>query len=134
MNPVIRPLRPEAEYFLAEGCHIIELLQADDDRQLSIARARVEPGRTTRWHRLSGTTERYVILAGDGLVEVGDLAPRPVGPGDVVLIPPACRQRITNRGPGDLLFLAICTPPFQLENYEDIERLIGPESTPRRNP
>jgi mannose-6-phosphate isomerase-like protein (cupin superfamily) len=46
----------------------------------------------------------------------------------VVLIPPAGRQRITNCGAGDLLFLAICTPPFQPENYEDIERLIvGPE-------
>lgn len=127
MNPVIRHIRPDSEYFIAEGCHIIELLQADDDPQLSIARARVEPGRTTRWHRLQGTAERYVILDGEGLVEIGDLSPRRVHPGDVVLIPPARRQRITNSGPGDLLFLAICTPPFQPENYEDIERLIGPE-------
>jgi len=127
MNPVIRDIRPDSEYFIAEGCHIIELLQADDDPQLSIARARVEPGRTTRRHRLRGTTERYVILEGEGLVEIGDLSPRQVRPGDVVLIPPACRQRITNSGKGDLFFLAICTPPFQPENYEDIERLIGPE-------
>jgi len=124
MNAVIRHIRPGSEHFIEEGCHIIELLQADDDRQLSIARARVEPGRTTRWHWLHGTVERYVILEGEGLAEIGDLSARQVRPGDVVLIPPDHRQRMTNSGRCDLLFLAICTPPFQPENYEDIERLI----------
>lgn len=35
---------------------------------------------------------------------------------------------------GDRLFPAICTPPFQRENYEDIEELIGSERNPRRKP
>jgi mannose-6-phosphate isomerase-like protein (cupin superfamily) len=55
-------------------------------------------------------------------VEIDNLPPQSVGPGDVVLIPPGCRQRITNIGPGDLLFLAICTPPFQAANYQDVEK------------
>jgi hypothetical protein len=38
-----------------------------------------------------------------------------------VLIPPSCRQRITNVGQGDLNFLAICTPGFRPEAYEDID-------------
>ena len=75
----------------------------------------------TAWHRLRGTTERYVMLEGRGRVEVGDLAPREVGPGDVVVIPPMCRQRIANTGPGDLLFLAICTPRFEPGCYESLE-------------
>jgi oxalate decarboxylase/phosphoglucose isomerase-like protein (cupin superfamily) len=41
--------------------------------------------------------------------------------GDVVLIPPMCRQRITNTGSEDLIFLAICTPRFSNDVYEDIE-------------
>lgn len=35
---------------------------------------------------------------------------------------------------GDRLIPAICTPPFQPENYEDIEELIGSERNPRRKP
>jgi len=39
----------------------------------------------------------------------------------VVLIPAACRQRITNTGAGDLVFLAICTPRFIYDAYEELE-------------
>jgi mannose-6-phosphate isomerase-like protein (cupin superfamily) len=134
MKETIRHIQPAAEFHIDEGCHIIEMLQADDDPQLSIARARIEPGMTTRWHRLAGTTERYVISEGEGLVEVGSLAPQAVGPGDVVLIPPNCRQRITNTGAGDLLFLAICTPPFHAANYQDIEDTCPNHPLPRRTP
>ena len=81
----------------------------------------MRPGITTRWHRVRDTAERYVILEGKGRVEVGELAPQDVAPGDVVLIPPSCRQRITNLGSGDLVFLAVCTPRFTQEAYEDIE-------------
>lgn len=62
-------------------------------------------------------------------MEVGDLPPRAVGPGDVVVIPPACRQRITNDGHEDLIFLAICTPRFRFEAYADID----PEPLPGRS-
>ena len=93
-----------------------------EDPEASIALARVEPGVTTRWHRLVATTERYVILDGRGRVEVGDLPTREVRAGDVVVIPPLCRQRITNVGSEDLRFLAICTPRFEQRNYEDVEK------------
>jgi mannose-6-phosphate isomerase-like protein (cupin superfamily) len=81
----------------------------------------MEPGVTTRWHRLTGTAERYYIVNGSGRMEVGELTPQEVKAGDVVLIPPMCRQRITNTGSEDLIFLAICTPRFSNEVYEDIE-------------
>lgn len=120
MNPGVRHLRPEAEFPIAEGCFVNELSNTPDDPAVSIARARVPPGVTTRWHRVNGTAERYVILEGKGRVEVGTLTPQDVGPGDVVLIPPSCRQRITNTAEKDLVFLAICTPRFIPEAYEDI--------------
>lgn len=110
-----------AEYLHEEGCRITELSNAADDAALSIALARVAPGTTTRWHRLHGITERYVIVAGHGIVEVGGLPPTPVGPHDVVSIPPGCRQRITNPGPAELRFHALCTPRFVASAYEDIE-------------
>ena len=57
----------------------------------------------------------------NGCVEVGELQPQNVTAGDIVLIPPMCRQRITNIGATDLVFLAICSPRFSNEKYEDID-------------
>ena len=121
MNEAIKRINLGAEFYTPEKCYITELSNTPDDPDVSIARARVAPGVTTRWHRVIGTTERYVILDGSGRVEVGSLFPQDVSIGDVVLIPPSCRQRITNLGPGDLIFLAICTPRFRPEVYEDID-------------
>jgi mannose-6-phosphate isomerase-like protein (cupin superfamily) len=109
------------EFYTPEKCYITELSNTPDDPELSIARARVEPGVTTRWHQLKRTFERYCIINGRGRVEVGKLPPQEVNAGDIVLIPPMCRQRITNVGSEDLVFLAICTPRFSKGSYEDIE-------------
>jgi len=126
MNGSIRRATDAEEYLSAEGCYIQELSNSLDDDTVSIARARVVPGVTTRWHRLSGTTERYVIVSGCGSVELGALPPRPVCAGDVVIIPPSLAQRITNTGTTDLIFLAICSPRFEWAAYEDIEALRVP--------
>lgn len=121
MKALIKHMDLEAEFFTPERCYIIELSNAPDDPAASIARARVRPGVATRRHRLNGITERYVILEGVGLVDVEGVAPQRVGPGDVVLIPASCPQRITNLGAEDLIFLAVCTPRFRPECYEDID-------------
>lgn len=121
----IRPriLKSESipEYYFEERCYIAELLNSPEEESLSIARARVKPGVTTVWHRLKGTAERYVILEGEGLVEVGDEPATRVSPGDVIWIPPQVRQRITNIGQTDLVFLALCTPRFKVECYEVVD-------------
>jgi mannose-6-phosphate isomerase-like protein (cupin superfamily) len=121
MKAAITLQSPGNEFYTPEKCYITELSNTPDDREASIARARVEPGVTTRWHRLRGTAERYYILNGRGRVEVGKLPPQEVNAGDIVLIPAMCRQRITNIGSEDLVFLAICTPRFSSDVYEDIE-------------
>jgi mannose-6-phosphate isomerase-like protein (cupin superfamily) len=126
MKEDIKRINLSAEFYTPEKCYIIELSNTPDDPDTSIARARVAPGVTTRWHRVVGTTERYVILEGSGRVEVGGLSPQDVSVGDVVLIPPSCRQRITNLGQGDLIFLAICTPRFRPEVYEEIDNNLLP--------
>ncbi|MGE4440648.1 MAG: cupin domain-containing protein [Desulfomicrobium sp.] len=116
---------PNLEYFFHEGCFITELSNGDHDPAASLARARVEPGRTAAWHALRDTVERYMILEGTGLVELDDLPPQTVKPGDVVVIPAHCRQRITCTGTGDLVFLAVCTPRFEAHNYIDLEEWDG---------
>jgi mannose-6-phosphate isomerase-like protein (cupin superfamily) len=121
MQPVIIQYDPNLEFFTPEICYITELSNSSTDENLSIACARVTSGTTTRWHRLINTTERYVILSGQGIVEMGDLPPRILQPFDVAIIPPGCRQRITNTGTVDLIFLALCTPRFLPAAYEGIE-------------
>ncbi|MCP5207234.1 MAG: cupin domain-containing protein [Hahellaceae bacterium] len=134
------PFRPESEYYFQEGCHIIELLNREDDADVSIARARVTPGATTRLHALINTSERYLILQGQGEVFIGgrttsngqansdmeeNIAAEPlrqaVAIGDMVIIPPGVPQQITNTGSDDLVFLAICTPRFEVKCYTEIE-------------
>lgn len=121
MKAGIRLRQADAEYYTEERCFINELSNGPHDPAVSIAEARVLVDDCTRWHRLQGITERYVILAGSGRVEVGDLPPEDVGPGDVVLIPPGAVQRIRNTGHADLRFLAICSPRFEQQYYEDLE-------------
>jgi mannose-6-phosphate isomerase-like protein (cupin superfamily) len=115
------------EYFFAEGCFITEWWNTPADPDVSVARARVESGVTTRWHRLRGVTERYLILEGRGRVEIGELPAEDVGPGAVVLIPPGTRQRLTHTGEADLIFLAVCTPRFTRTVYQDLELNGGSE-------
>jgi mannose-6-phosphate isomerase-like protein (cupin superfamily) len=121
MKEIIKKQNLSSEFYTPEKCYITELSNTSDDPDVSIARARVKPGVTTRWHRLTGTVERYYIVQGIGHVDVGELPPQDVTTGDIVLIPPMCRQRITNIGFEDLVFLAICTPRFSGDAYEDVE-------------
>tara|TARA_R110002073_G_scaffold74012_1_gene180805 strand:- start:370 stop:807 length:438 start_codon:yes stop_codon:yes gene_type:complete len=107
------------EYYFEEGCHIVETSNSSSDEDVSIARARVAPGQQTRWHFLENTSERYVIIQGCGMVEVGEDDPCEVKAGDVVIIPAGARQRIRNNGEVDLIFLAICTPRFEKQNYRE---------------
>jgi mannose-6-phosphate isomerase-like protein (cupin superfamily) len=123
MTAHIRRADAAIESRTAEACWIAETLNDPNDPALSIARARVEPGVTTAWHRLRDVTERYLIVSGHGVVSVGDAAPTGVGPGDVVLIAPGVRQRIRNEGEVDLVFYALCTPRFTEACYEALTLL-----------
>lgn len=120
MQEKIIHTRSVEEYWFQEGCHIMEIANHPNDPDVSIARARVEPGQQTAWHQLNGVTERYLIVEGNGIVEVGEKNPTPVGNGDVVIIPPGTRQRIRNPGNSDLVFYAICSPRFTPECYKQL--------------
>ena len=119
-SQIIKPNEAD-EYYFDEGCFILELSNSPADPNVSIARARVKAGVTTKLHRLKGVVERYVILSGNGKVEVAECEPQQVSVGDVVVIPSLCPQRITNIGTEDLVFLAICTPRFTQKIYENMD-------------
>ena len=107
------------EFPTAERCFITELMNLDASPEVSLALARVAPGVTTRLHAVAATVERYVILKGEGIVEI-DGRTAPVRPGDRVVIPAGVPQRVSNAGPADLEFYCVCTPRFRPEAYIDL--------------
>lgn len=106
------------EYYFHEGCFITELHNTSEDPELSVARVRVEPGKTTVWHVLQKTNEQYLILEGFGLAQKGEDLAVELKEGDTFTIPAETKQRISNTGTSDLIFLAICTPRFKEKNYK----------------
>lgn len=100
-----------------DNYYVTEWWNSSDDPALSVARLRVEPGVTTRPYRLRGITERYLFLAGHGLIEI-DGQNREVGPGDGLLIKPGSWRCITNMGERDLGLLSICRPRFKRMEHQ----------------
>ncbi len=108
-----------AEFPTEERCAITEHLNLPESPEASLALARVAVGIATRRHAVLGTVERYVILEGQGRVEV-DGVWADVRAGDRVVIPVGAPQRIANTGRIDLVFYCLCTPRFRQENYRDL--------------
>lgn len=121
MKILIKRPNETDEYPTEERCHILELLNESDDSSQSIARARVEPGVTTAWHQLKDTSEVYLIISGQGSVELNEEERHDLNAGDLVRIPPNTPQRIENTGVDDLVFLCFCTPAFGENCYESLE-------------
>ncbi|MFO7971478.1 MAG: cupin domain-containing protein [Desulfobacterales bacterium] len=121
MRPEVKKSNLYKEFKTEERCCIVETANDSGDELVSISRARVEPGVTTAWHKLKGVSERYIIISGQGRVEISDLDPVDVFEGDVVRIPEDTPQRITNTGQMDLIFYAVCSPRFQTSCYIGLE-------------
>ena len=118
MKPRIVKAGSLEEAQTSERCLVAENYSCD---QVSIAQARVKPGITTVAHHLKGVNEVYLIVSGEGQVDVGDLPSTRVSAGDLVVIPAGVSQRISNIGETDLVFYCICTPKFSAESYRENE-------------
>ncbi len=125
MKPKIIKANMLTEYSSPEGCFIFENwgLTSSGDKMVSIARARVEPGVTTKAHHLDGIQEIYLIVKGEGRLYIGDQQPSNVGEGDVAVIPSGMSQFITNTGKVDLIFYCVCTPSFTEDHYRNDENV-----------
>jgi len=112
------------EFVAGDNSLLREMLHPDKDGvdlSYSIALARVEPGKTTLWHRLK-SSEVYYILQGRGTMYI-DEEQAVVEKGDLIHIPPGSAQRIENTGAIELLFLCIVAPPWKKEDEEILERI-----------
>lgn len=114
------PAARGAEFWTDERCYITELCNVPAEENASLAIARVEPGVTTQLHSLSGTQETYIVIEGEGLMEVADKSFN-ITAGDCVVIPPGVSQRVSSTGSSDLRFYCLCTPSFQPDCYVNLE-------------
>lgn len=105
------------EFFTREGCYITEIINDKELPAFSVAMARVQPGVITETHALNSTDEVYYILSGRGEMEVGGEMLGVVQERDCVFIPRNSSQRIRNIENHDLVFLCICVPRFETDNY-----------------
>jgi mannose-6-phosphate isomerase-like protein (cupin superfamily) len=110
----------QQEFYTDEKCHIIEMMNLPEIENVSISRARVEPGITTQNHALH-FDEIYYILSGKGEIQINNGELTTLGPGDLAYIKRGSSQKITNAMDTDLIFLCVCTPRFKLDGYENKE-------------
>ena len=105
--------REQAEPFTTkDGSTIRVLLDArlGGTVNQSLAEASLAPGQATQRHYHARSEELYVLLEGEGELEVdGERAS--VGPGDAILIPPGAWHQIRAGGEG-VRFLCCCAPPY----------------------
>lgn len=107
------------EFHARERSYVTEHLNVAASPEASLALVRVRPGVTTRLHAVNDVIERYIVLSGQGMAEVGGAA-APITAGDRVIVPPGIPQRVTNTGKDDLVYYELCTPRFRQELYVDL--------------
>ena len=86
-------------------------------RAQSLAEATVLPGTITALHRHRLTEELYHIVAGSGMMTLGD-AEFAVSAGDTVCIRPGTAHRIRNTGKDALRILCCCTPAYSHDDTD----------------
>ncbi len=100
--------------FVSEHGEIIrELLgkAAGGANQHSLAHITLPPGKSALKHYHPLVEESYFILAGQGRMVV-DGEEQTLSPGDTVAILPTAIHQIFNDSENDLIFLAVCAPPW----------------------
>jgi mannose-6-phosphate isomerase-like protein (cupin superfamily) len=86
----------------------------------SLAHAKLARGTASLSHRLK-TSEVYYFISGQGRMHVnGEVSP--VGPEQVLYVPPGAVQHVENTGTGELVFLCIVDPAWRAEDEEVRER------------
>ena len=120
MKPKVVKAKSFKDMPTVERISITENYSAEN---LSIAQARVKPGITTSAHHLVGVDEIYIVISGEGQVDVGDLKSTKVTAGDLIVIPADASQRISNIGETDLVFYCICATKFTAKCYQDEEKV-----------
>ena len=99
-------------FITKDGSEIREFYHS---KNMSLAEATVDIGRTTESHCHKTSEEIYYILSGKGLMEI-ETEKREVSKDQVIIIPPKCKHRIKNIGDKPLRILCHCSPSYSDED------------------
>jgi mannose-6-phosphate isomerase-like protein (cupin superfamily) len=112
---IVRNLSSQKPFTTADGSRIRSILDLSNApvKNQSLAEAFVPAGTSTTRHHHKVSEEFYLILEGNGTMEISGTTQN-VGPGDAVLIPPLAWHQITAMQ--DLRFLCCCAPPYAHED------------------
>jgi mannose-6-phosphate isomerase-like protein (cupin superfamily) len=89
-------------------------------RNLSVTWVDVPPGAEQRAHSHAESEQVYVIVRGQGRMEVaGDV--EEVGEGDLIFIPPATEHGIVNTGDEPLAYVSAAAPPVSMEELYEVQ-------------
>lgn len=113
-----------APYVTRDGSEIRELMHPSVHGNVlqSLAEATVAPGGQTVLHRHHRTEELYHVIAGEGLMFLGEER-FVMRPGDTVLIPPGTAHRVRNTGADPLVFLCACSPAYSHDDTELLDTI-----------
>jgi mannose-6-phosphate isomerase-like protein (cupin superfamily) len=106
-------------YRTKDGSTIRELMHpaVQGNENQSLAEAVVPVGQATCLHRHHRSEELYHVVAGDGVMTLGDEVFE-VSVGDTVCIPAGIPHRILNTGTVPLTLLCCCSPAYRHEDTE----------------
>lgn len=98
----------------SDGCLLAEVIHPNNDdtrADLSVARATLPPGQSTRPHMLE-FVEIYYVISGQGVMHLGEEEVQ-VEADSCVYLPPRTDQWLHNPSPDqDLVFLCLCQPAY----------------------
>jgi mannose-6-phosphate isomerase-like protein (cupin superfamily) len=103
------------------GEQISELIgkASGDQSNHSLAHIVIPPGKSSAPHYHQLSQESYFMLEGEGQMQVNEHQ-FVLKPGQVCYIEPGETHQISNQGDGDLVFLAICVPPWVPEDSFEV--------------
>jgi mannose-6-phosphate isomerase-like protein (cupin superfamily) len=107
-------LDQQEPFTTADGSTIREVagIPSGNAVQQSLAEATVPQGGETVEHYHPVAEEIYHFVAGAGRLRLGTEA-ADVRAGDTVVIPSGVRHKLWNSGPGPLVLLCCCSPPYR---------------------